>query len=168
MESYSAKHLQQAGFSLTELVIILAIIGLLSAVAVPNLAEMMPRFRLSNATQRIMTDLQFARMRAIATNKEYRLNFNPSVESYLIEEGNQSSGSTWPGTTMDLERKFNDSNNLYYQKNIDIASVNQNPVFSPKGLSSATTTIHLQNDHQDKKTITLNIAGKIKVTNGWN
>ena len=157
-------HLNQSAFSLIELSIILAIIGILAAIAAPNIMEMTPRIRLSNAAQRIVTDLQFARMRSITTGKEYRLNFNVSTESYQIEEGDQSSGSSWPGTVIDEIRKFNDNSNLYYHKDIDIQSVSQNPVFTPKGLSSTTTAIQIQNDRGNKKDILVNIAGRIKIS----
>lgn len=157
----------QSAFSLIELAIILAIIGILAVIAIPNILEMTPRIRLSNAVQGIVTDFQFARMRSIATGKECRLNFNVSEESYTIEAGNRSSGSTSWGTVTDQEeRKFNDSSNLYYHKNIDIQSVSQNPIFTPKGLSSTITTIQLQNDRGNKKRISVNIAGRIKVSDG--
>ena len=155
----------QPGFSLIELAIILAIVGILAAIAIPNIMEMTPRIRLNNAAQGITTDLQLARMRSIATGNEYRLNFNVSQESYIIEEGNRSSGSTsWTAAQDQEERRFSDSSNIYYHKNIDIQSVTQNPIFTPKGLSATTSTIHIQNSRGDKKSISVNIAGNIKVT----
>jgi Tfp pilus assembly protein FimT len=164
---YRAGH--SCGFSLVELAVILAVLSILAAVGVPSILEMMPRIRLNSAAQRIVSDVQFARMRSIATGKEYRLNFDVSTESYQIEEGNLSSGSTWPGTAVDLVRAFNDSSNLYHHKDIDIYSVSQNPVFNPKGfsLTNANLTIKLQDNKGDKKRITLNVAGKTKITNGW-
>jgi len=156
----------QSAFSLIELSIILAIIGILAVIAIPNIMEMTPRIRLNNAAQRIATDLQFARMRSITTGKECRLNYNASEDSYTIEEGNRSSGSTsWNIIADQEERKFNDSSNLYYHKNIDIQSVSQNPtIFTPKGLSSTTTVIQIQNDRGNKKDILVNIAGRIKIS----
>ena len=155
----------QSAFSLIELSIILAVIGILAAIAIPNIMGMTPLIRLNNAAQGIATDLHFARIRSITIGKECRLNFNVSEESYTIEEGNRSSGSTsWNIAADQEERKFNDSSNIYYHKNIDIQSVNQNPVvFTPKGLSSTTTEIQIQNDRGNKKEISVNIAGRIKI-----
>ena len=53
---------------------------------------------------------------------------------------------------------------IYYHKNIDIQSVSQNPIFTPKGLSSTTTVIQIQNDKGNKKDILVNIAGRIKIS----
>lgn len=154
----------QSAFNLIELSIILAVIGILAGLAIPNFMQMTPRIRLNNAAQRIATDLQFARMRSITIGKECRLNFNVSEDRYTIEEGNRSSGSTsWTTIADQEERKFNDSSNLYYHKNIDIQSVSKNPIFTPKGLSSETTVIQIQNDRGNKKDILVNIAGRIKI-----
>ncbi|MBN1756439.1 prepilin-type N-terminal cleavage/methylation domain-containing protein [bacterium] len=155
----------QSAFSLIELAIILAIIGILAVIAIPNIMEMSPRIRLNNAAQGIATDLQFARIRSITIGKECRLNFNVSEERYTIEEGNRSSGSTsWTTIADQEERKFNDSSNIYYHKHIDIQSVSQNPIFTPKGLSSTTTVIQIQNDRGNRKNILVNIAGRIKIS----
>ena len=156
----------QSAFSLIELAIILAIIGVLAVIAIPNMMEMTPRIRLNNAAQGIATDLQFARIRSITIGKECRLNFNVSEDSYTIEEGNRSSGSnSWSTIADQEERKFNDSSNLYYHKDIDILSVSQNPIiFTPKGLSSTATPIQIKNDRGNKKDILVNIAGRIKIS----
>jgi len=157
----------QAAFTLIEVMTTVAIIGILSAIAAPNLMHMMPGIRLNNAVQIIVSDLQFARMRSIATAKEYRLDFDTSAESYRIEEGAQSAGSSWPGTLIDQERRFNDNSSMFYQKDIDIYSITQDPVLNPKGFCTTTSTIKIQNGVGNRKRITINMAGGIKVYDGW-
>lgn len=155
------------GFTMIEILVITSIVAILVALAGPSIIHMMPGIRLNSTVQHIVNDLQFARMRSIATSREYRLSFDTAGESYRIEEGNKSEGSSWPGTLVDLERRLNDNSNLYYQKNIDITSVNHNPVFNSKGLCSTASTIKIQNSDGGKKKITINMAGGIKIYDSW-
>ena len=162
--------INQSGFTLVELMIILAIFGILAGITVSSYSELLPQIRLYNAAQTIVSDIKSAKIRAIATRKEYKINFDVANDSYYFEEGNKANSSTsWPGTVNEVIRSFNDSSNLYYYKGIDIDSVNQNPIFNPNGLSSmnSTTTIKIQNDNGAKKRITINITGGIKLYNGW-
>lgn len=157
----------QAGFTMLEVMVIASIIAILAVLGGPSLAHMLPGIRLNNAAQNLVNDLQFARMRSITTSKEYRLHFDASTESYRIEEGSKSEGSSWPGTLVDRERRLSDSSNLYYQKDIDINSVTQDPVFNPKGFCSTASTIKIQNSDGSKKKITISLAGGVKVYNTW-
>ena len=158
----------QSAFTLMELITVISIVSILALITIPNMKSMMPRIRLNSAAQRIVTDLQFARIRAIARRKEYQIVISGDTESYQIEEGTKSYGSSWPGTLVDKVRDFDDTDNLYYFKGIDFDAGNITLTFSPKGLlSTGSSTIKIMNDNEQKKSININIAGRIKVYDGW-
>lgn len=53
------------GFSLLELMTVVAIVSILSMIALPNLSEWVQASKLRSATQTLMSDLSMARMHAI-------------------------------------------------------------------------------------------------------
>lgn len=54
-----------AGFTLLEAMIVVAILGILSAIAIPSFQDTIERSRLKQAVEGLKSDMQFARTEAI-------------------------------------------------------------------------------------------------------
>ena len=152
------------GFTLVEILIAVAIIGILTAIAAPNISAWVETFKFKNTIRQIGITMQLARMKAIARGVEYRVVFDLDAETFCQERGNQADGSdTWipEGVITDVSSWA------------DIAFVNsyttgkRNKQFNPDGTSS-TGSIRLTNVKGKKYKITLTpTTGYINVDEGW-
>lgn len=58
----------ERGFTLTELIIVIAIIGILTTVASPNISRLLANIRMHSSVKEIASELQLARLKAISQN----------------------------------------------------------------------------------------------------
>jgi type II secretion system protein H len=74
----------QKGFTLVEVMIVVAIIGILTAIATPALLAWLPNVRLKAAARDLYSKMQRTRMEAIRTNGTRAIVFDPPTNSYLV------------------------------------------------------------------------------------
>lgn len=84
----------KAGFTLMEVMIVIAIIGLLSAIAVPNYIAYLPKHRLSQGTRAVYAALQYARLRAVKDQRSVVASFDTGADSYTVFADDGSGGGT--------------------------------------------------------------------------
>lgn len=74
----------RAAFTLVELAIVLAVIGILAAIAVPRFASAGGRYRTQLAADRVMRDITHARQRAITRSESQTITFVLASRSYVV------------------------------------------------------------------------------------
>jgi prepilin-type N-terminal cleavage/methylation domain-containing protein len=67
----------QAGFTLTELLVVVSIIGIVVGLSLPNLARSIDNAKLNGATQKLAAVYQDARLRAAQNNSIYEIVVSP-------------------------------------------------------------------------------------------
>jgi len=77
----------EAGFTLTELLVVLAIIGLLIAAAPVLIQSALPGLRSLAAARSLADDLRMARGLAVSRGVATRVNFDPAHQVYTIDPG---------------------------------------------------------------------------------
>ena len=95
----------RSGFSLTELMIVVAIIGILAVIAIPNFLKYQARAKQSEAKTNLVA-IHASEMAYFAEKNAYVDDFNAigfavtgSSQLYYYELGNSSSGTLPPGCT---------------------------------------------------------------------
>lgn len=66
---------RRAGFSLVEVVVVMAIIGILATLSVPSFSAMFARSKLRSASEQLRSDINLARGEAVKRNTIIRMNF---------------------------------------------------------------------------------------------
>lgn len=90
---------RQAGFSLIELIVVITIILVVSAIAVPTLINTVADVRLRSSASTLQGQLQLLRMRAVNDNKPYKLKMatqGGTLMAYLDLDGGDDYDTTEP------------------------------------------------------------------------
>jgi len=75
------------GFSMIELVLVVVIIGMVTAIAMPKFAHAGSGRRLSAAQKTLLADIETAKLMARVSSKPHLIKFYPAQNIYIIVEG---------------------------------------------------------------------------------
>lgn len=75
----------QKGFSLVELLVVIALISVMAIISVPLLVSQLPKWHMNGTARDIRAKLMMARLRAIRENKKYGVTFTlGDTDSYKV------------------------------------------------------------------------------------
>lgn len=81
--------IQQKGFTLVEVMIVVALLGIMTAIATPMITSMLPRYRLRSEARELVINFKKAKMEAVKRNRDVVINFtgagtpNGSYQMYV-------------------------------------------------------------------------------------
>ncbi|MDY6952925.1 MAG: GspH/FimT family pseudopilin [Thermodesulfobacteriota bacterium] len=140
-------------FTTMELMTVVAIIGVLTAVAIPIIAGQMPRYRLNGATRKVMGDFMWARMQAVSQKNEFKISLLSDHEYEILDDDNNNGTADtgeWTAKT-DIQSQYHDVR----------LGLTADPVFFPRG-SASPATMGLTNPGGSKD-VKVHITGRVKV-----
>ncbi len=138
------------GFSLVETLTVMAIVGLVSALAIPNLMALNARMQVETFAKQISSELRWARQWAISRQDRVRLVFDQDRQAIVVQVGSDR-----------VQHHL-----LSYQHKgleIDEPSAGPDVVFHPSGRSATATTIRFRNGHGYAHTITVSLTGRVAI-----
>ncbi len=167
--SLASKH---KGFTLIEIVIAVAVIGIVSIVLYPNIMNSLETRSLENSTRDIMTTIQRAKFQAVKSRINHRVRFDyinqgeMNLWAFVVErEDNPGQWNSMPG----FNRRF-----IPAKFNVTVNFPSNIVQFSPLGFvsnySTTQNTIMLQssklNDYSqyDQRVISVFVGGSVQYT----
>lgn len=170
LRAFQALFPYKQGFTLTELLVTLAIMAIVTAIAIPSFQVMNASSNCRGAARTLHTDLALAKMRAISQGKKVKIVFaNSTSYKFQIEDG------TWQDLVGEAVRDLTIASSPYFFKDVIFGYANDNNpatpaggkevVFLPTGscqtCGSGSSSITVQNTGNTRK-ITVDRSGKIE------
>lgn len=154
------------GSSLIELMVVLAIIAVVTLLAVTGFRTQAPGYRLDGAVGQLATDLCSARMQAIGENLPVRVTMDTAAKEYTIWADRNTNG------VADADEK--EVNSLDAIHGLKVKSLGSYGTFAPRGSFTASLgqlwLIRLQVDNEDSRFVYVLPSGQVqwtKESSGW-
>jgi Tfp pilus assembly protein FimT len=154
------------GSSLIELVIVVAIIAVVTLLAVTSFRDQAPGYRLDGAVGQLATDLCSARMQAIAENLPVKVSLDTASKEYTIWADRNTNG------VADAEEK--EVNSLSSVSGLELSTLGSHGTFAPRGSFAASLgqvwLIRLRIDEAESSYVYVLPSGQVqwtKESEGW-
>lgn len=130
-----------------EIVFVLAIFAVLTAIAVPNWGTLLPDYNLKAAARQVQSELHRIKSQAISENVTYQLVFSASGDNYTVQ---RVAGST---TTLGIKGL---PEGIDLQSSITVA-------FNARGIASSSGTVKLCNNKNAGYNVAVSDTGRIQI-----
>ncbi len=151
-------------FTLVELMVVIAIFGIISLIAAPNIVTGLPKYRIKRAAKDITSKIRAARSEAIKTSSDATIEFDLANNRYKINE------EWYP----DGESNSNNVLSEYYGSGVSFGTTDnetcsfdgEKVIFNSRGIlndAGGDGEIHLTNNQQAAYKIEINSVGSIQL-----
>lgn len=151
---------QVKGFSLTELMIVIAILGIVSAIAAPKFNTYRQNTDLRKAARNLSSDISYWRQRAVADNVCYRITFNQAANNYTVKRETTSGSGAYADLVPAVTKSPSDiSGGSVIISNVGL--LNQWITFQPRGTMDSGSVTLQHTIRLSTATITTYFTGRV-------
>ncbi len=143
--------MHQDGKTLMEIMVTVALVGIMTGLALPNFHSWHSRTQSGSALEEIASELRLARQLAITRRERVRIVF----------DGEQQSLSAYLVNSETLHHVYS-----YADKGIVVDEPSAGPdlLFHPSGRTATATTIRLRDRLGDMRTMTVSMTGRVSAS----
>lgn len=146
----------EKGFNLIELVIVIALIGIVGAIAAPNFSRYRDNANLKEAARDIESDIQLSKQRAVAESAGYRIVFDKGANTYTTQK---FVDPAWVNVATKTVGKGNAAINI----SADPTFVSNTVTIQPRGTMNAGTLEIQHTQRQSKAYIIASSMGRVRM-----
>ncbi len=158
------------GFTMVEMLVALAVGGLIVAALVPALADAIQRANFDTAVRHVVTDVRQARSRAITTGWQFRIiGFDAGSSGSTVNQyrllGRRSTAVAWPSVTAtpftsatQIAENWVEVGSKFPGVELDVSSDQFSVTFDARGAATASSFNPMTISHPNGRTASLSVT----------
>lgn len=155
-----------SGFTLTEMMIVVAVIAVGAAVGAFTFRAMMPDLRLKAAVRDLKSDLNSAKLLAVRNNTLVSVAFNPAADQYIVFQDDGAGGGVDGNGVQDGTETLFKTVNM--PRNVDLINsvfgAGTFAQFNSRGLSNVLAgRVSMTNTKNDFRGVSVSTVGKVQI-----
>ena len=155
---------QEAGFTFTEMMIVIGIFALLSAIAIPNFMSWRTDANFRGAVNNLKSDLNLAKLNAARESGLVVVDFYSDRYEIFLDNGAGANAGNW---LLDSDERYLRNRRFPSNVSIDLTASNFTPGnvdrtrFNQRGLPDLIGTVVVASSSGDSQNVNLNRLGRI-------
>ena len=152
---------KDAGFTIFELMTVVAVIAILSSIALPAFMDWLPKYRMRSAADELLSILWLAQKRATRENADVAIDFDFANDSYVVCLVDSDNGTCDAGETIIESARMHPTIDL---EDVDLGNFQFDRRGFPTNVANTPVSgnLTLTNESQTR-TINLTLAGSLSM-----